>query len=153
MVRPKPERWLPEGFAEGVVERDAPACWIVDHDLWQRPCSGRLEVFHFIARQRVENAMWDALREALEDRHEVWALIHLGAWDPRNGGLACADEHHPRFDKHRMPPLEIHALDLPEHVLEFASDYGLEEQLGKFPGAARLELPPRKSPPPAMKEI
>ena len=68
MPKPKPPAWLTTAFAEGVLElappRPAPAykgalgrCWLAQHDPRQRPCSGPFERFHFIPRQRVENAM------------------------------------------------------------------------------------------------
>lgn len=160
-----------EGVVELAPPRPAPAypgalgrCFLAQHDDRRRPCAGRLERIHVISRQRVENAMYGLLPDpALETvtmlhptqtRDEVAAelgdvdawhrwhdeLILLAAWDPRNGGVAC-EGHHRRFDSHVTPTLIVHAFDLPEHVIEFAFDYGIEGQLGKFPGAADLRDP------------
>lgn len=79
--KPKAPRWLTEAFRDGIDERGGafrigihvppayvgahPYCWLADHDPARRPCSLPLERFHFIPRQRVENAMWEALREAV----------------------------------------------------------------------------------------
>lgn len=61
-------------------------------------------------------------------------LILLAAWDPRNGGIGCVG-HHRRFDSHATPTLTVPRSALPDHVEEFAADWGLERQLeDKFPG-------------------
>lgn len=167
MAKPKAPVWLREAFRDGVDEEGrhqriltmrAPAyvgasgaCWLAQHDPARRPCSGPHERFHFVGRQRVENAMWDRLRDALieEDdgeggtfrtpflRFEVWDLTLLAAWDPRNGGVGC-EHHHRRFDGHacssRAPKIVVPRLALPAHVEDWGADYGLEHELErKFP--------------------
>lgn len=79
-MKPKAPRWLTEAFRDGVDEfvynrqvstgpherlirarGQHPSCWLAPHDPKQRPCSGPMERFHFISRQRVENVLWDLL--------------------------------------------------------------------------------------------
>jgi hypothetical protein len=57
--------------------------------------------------------------------------VLLAAWDPRNGKIAC-EGHHRRFDSHATPALVVPADSYPEHVLEFAEDYGLEHCLPEY---------------------
>jgi hypothetical protein len=151
----KAPRWLTESFMEGIDERElviaeldeCEPCWLAQFDRGARPCEGRFERFHFINRQRVEHALALSLSCLIEDGPEshIWFvspaadadLIHLAAWDSRNGGIAC-EAHHRRFDKHLVSvPSEQVVVPysvLPEHVLEFASDWGLEDELAdKFP--------------------
>jgi hypothetical protein len=129
-------------------------CWLAQFDKAQRPCEGRVERFHFIGRQRVEHALGALLPDAVEltvSVSELWRLaeeepdapvptqhvdwtevIQAAAWDSRNGGIAC-EAHHRRFDSHLVPlpseELLIPYSALPEHVLEFAADWGLEDEL------------------------
>jgi hypothetical protein len=148
------ERELYACSDEGEVQ-----CWLAQFDRDQRPCEGRFERFHFIGRQRVEHALGALLPAAVEltvSAQELWRLadekpdmpiptapvdwsdvIHLASWDCRNGGIAC-EAHHRRFDKHLVSlPSEQVAVPfsaLPEHVHEFAADWGLEDELeAKFP--------------------
>lgn len=160
MPKPKAPPWLREAFRDGVDEHwvaqpcrgeerlsgVAAECWLAQHDERQRPCSGPLERFHFITRQRVENALWALLPQW--ERCPVCEgdpscehcggnpafafprddLILLAAWDPRNGGIAC-EGHHRRFDNHATPELRVPRETLPSHVVEFAEDWGLESEL------------------------
>lgn len=153
MAKPKAERWLTEAFRDGVDERDAPttiwresgwgkrvnpACWLAQHDPARRPCAGRLERFHFIPRQRVENALGALLPSAgpiIDIPFGTWDwdptdVILLAAWDPRNGGIAC-EQHHRRYDSHLTPALVVPHDALPDHVHEFAEDWGLEDELAR----------------------
>jgi hypothetical protein len=161
-------RWLTEAFALGVVEHQGrplrpelfeheeppvlgtPRCWLQDHDPRRRPCSGRLERFHFIPRQRVEAIVWEQLREAVircgrcegagllagglvkgdlcpecfgrgHFAAPTAELVQLAAWDARNGELGC-EGHHRRFDRHLTPPLIVVSTALPDHVVDFAHD-------------------------------
>lgn len=181
--KPKAPRWLTEAFRDGVDERILaslrdegqpaaaypgadPLCWLAQHDPARRPCvqsnGPGFERFHFIPRQRVENALgallpadgaWFAL-EATPDWHPdlvaairpevpIWQfmgradLILLAAWDPRNGELAC-EHHHRRFDGHATsstaPKIIVPAMAVPQRVHWFAADYGLESDFaGRFP--------------------
>jgi hypothetical protein len=111
------------------------------HDPEGRPCKGRAEIFHFIGRQRVRDALYyqhpegDHLRPLL--RPSEW--LELAEWDPRNGGIAC-EGHHRRFDNHLTPSLVVPADALPVHVIEFAEDWGLEAELErKFPARPTRE--------------
>jgi hypothetical protein len=148
MSKAKAPEWLREAFRDGVEEHVAhlrglivhphDACFLARHDDRRRPCSGPYERFHFINRQRVENAMaallpyaWeaDALGAFLTETE--WTrddLILLAAWDPRNGGIAC-EGHHRRFDSHLTPPLTVPRLQLPARVIEFVTDNGIEHEL------------------------
>lgn len=129
------DRELAESFRDGVDQRYGPnpSCWLAEHD--DQPCSGPFERFHFIGRQRIRNALWPLLPEADRDR-----LIELAEWDDRNGGIA-SENHHRRFDGHMTPSLRISADVLPAHVLEFASDWGLELEIErKMPSTDRLRL-------------
>lgn len=155
MSKPKAPRWLTEAFADGVDERaeyeaspmkhrrigGVPACWLAQHDPARRPCSGKLERFHFIPRQRVEHALgamllwatFDNPDDAVDDDSLARELVLLASWDPRNGGIAC-EHHHRRFDGHATPALRIAWDYLPDHVDEFAMDWGLTDQLERrFP--------------------
>lgn len=150
MAKPKAPVWLREAFRDGVDEREharlrvpapdvapvrwdgpVPWCWLAQHDPRRRPCSGPLERFHFIGRQRVRAALFALLpgaRELIDWRWEPADLLPLAEWDARNGGIAC-EAHHRRFDNHLTPELPVRWMDLPGHVLEFADDWGLEDQL------------------------
>jgi hypothetical protein len=152
VAKMKAPRWLTTSFAEGVHElapaRPAPAykgalgrCWLAQFDDRKRPCGGRFELAHLIPRQRVENALGALLPYAgttaaappgvigevfsVSDRRD---LILLAAWDPRNGGIACEGMHR-RFDSHATPTLIVPRSGLPDHVEEFAADWGLESEL------------------------
>lgn len=139
-------------------------CLLAQHDHLLRPCRGRLERAHLIPRQRVENALAALLPYVVdlafnEDGSididgpppavdssgriagpppiaEDWRneLILLAAWDPRNGVIAC-EGHHRRFDSHLTPALTVRRDCLPTHLIEFASDWGIEGQLDRFPSA------------------
>lgn len=163
MPKPKAPRWLTETFRDGVDDQSLAAlppspyrgaareCWLARHDPRRRPCVLPLERAHLIPRQRVENALGAILlgsaftEEWWEDeelrtwrtpltRDLIWDLIHLAAWDPRNGIIAC-EHHHRRFDNHATPELAIPAFALPEHFTEFVTDWGLENAAtDRFPG-------------------
>ena len=154
MAKPKTPRWLTEAFRDGVSKRyfeehgEASMCWLAQHDPRQRPCSGPLERFHFLARQRVENALGALFPPRLllagggiypYSKAEIWELILLAAWDPRNGGIGC-QHHHRRLDGHTTPELKVSLVSLPDHVLEFRNDWGLESAFEqRFP--VHVELP------------
>lgn len=149
---PDAPAWLREAFRDGVDERAlgqsrfrplSPAyrgafgeCWLAQHDPALRPCTGRLERFHFIGRQRVRNALAALLPGDLTEvgfdvlvRDE---LILLAEWDPRNGGIAC-EGHHRRFDNHATSDLVVPLIAVPNRTIEFAYDWRIEAQLEKFP--------------------
>lgn len=159
MPKPKAPRWLTQAFADGVDERERAFggrvryhCWLAQHDERRRPCLGRLERAHLIPRRRVENALWAVLYGAVVDlgqigeemsavkvleEAEFWDLILLAAWDPRNGVVAC-EAHHRRFDNHSTPALVIPAPELPDHMLDFIFDWGLDTQAeDRFPNFIR----------------
>lgn len=153
-MKPKAPKWLTESFRDGVDERELvvwemdepPRCWLAAFDPAGKPCEGKLERFHFVRRQTVEGVLGNLLPTLrpinFEEAEIVFApqlepavgmdIVHVAAWDPRNGGIAC-EAHHRRADSHLVPlpseQLVVPYEALPEHVLEFASDYGLEEQL------------------------
>lgn len=103
-------------------------CWFKEHRVPLEedrgvnvgPCEGWIEGAHWIRRRRVERWVRDQTGD--ED------LAVLAAWCPRNGAAAC-ERHHARLDSHRMPPLVVPRLMLPENLLEFVADYGLENDL------------------------
>lgn len=146
MAKPQAPRWLTQSFADGVVEQmppwPAPAyrgalgrCWLAQHDDRRRPCSGRLERAHLIPRQRVENALgallpWGAA--GTEEWNHFADLIQLAAWDPRNGVVVC-EAHHRRFDSHLTPALTVPLDSVPDHLIDFAFDWGIDGQLDRFP--------------------
>jgi hypothetical protein len=165
--------WLRESFRDGVDERLAairqpvpaypgadPYCWLAAHDPKRWPCTGQpgkvFERFHFIPRQRVENAVFALLLGAeIEESWNDWNgeeggagdydrpmmpeerddVILLAAWDPRNAELAC-EHHHRRFDGHacspRKPKIIVPRAALPGRVVQFALDYEIEAQLDRF---------------------
>lgn len=151
MAKPKAPEWLRLAFKDGVDEREGdwalmsdrayplarPRCQLAQHDPLELPCSGRLERFHFVNRQRIENAMGALLPPRCElsrggiypySRDEVAELILLAAWDPRVGGISC-EAHHRRLDGALTPPLIVPYGALPSHVTDWAADFGLESQL------------------------
>lgn len=139
-------RWLTEGFAHGVDEREAATaveghdpygCWLAQFDPLGKPCTDVLQRCHVISRQRVEKVVGEILRgaciewsEFCEDMSDAErrTLVQLAAWDPRNARIGCTG-HHPRFDSHSTPRLYVPFDALPEHVLEFAESWGLEQEL------------------------
>lgn len=138
MSKAKAPGWLRESFKDGIDERfwEPPIyvgptqgvypganarCQLAYHDPLRRPCSGRLERFHWVNRQRIERAM-DALlpRDTTFDENmERAGLVLLAAWDSRIGAIAC-EEHHRRFDNHATPPLIVPYEALPSHVIEWS---------------------------------
>jgi hypothetical protein len=117
--RPTPPRYLTEAFrtaglswylhgdqAPDQVLRlhdGGPACWLAQFDHLDRPCSGELEVFHFIGRQRIRNI----LRQVLAT--DLWAD---GAIDP--------------IDNHLTPALEVPLDALPVQAIDFICDWGFD---------------------------
>jgi hypothetical protein len=175
VAKPKADAWLRESFRFGVDERyerwgeffaveaaypgAKRACWLAKCDPHKLPCGGQpgklFERFHFIPRQRVENAMGAVLpRPAIDvfDPESIWTglskaeieeVILLAAWDARNGGMGC-ELHHRRYDSHadspEAPAIEVPAFALPEHFDNFVEDFGLEtEAERRFPGFADPE--------------
>jgi len=164
--------WLTEGFALGVDQREAAeavrsadpyGCWLAQFDPLHRPCTNSLERCHIIKRQRVEKVL-DAMLDGaeVEEYWDDWngeeggagcdsfampkdwreELVQLAAWDPRNARLGCTG-HHPRFDSHATPRLYVPYDALPDHVLEFAEDWGLELELERqCPKRPDLQPPP-----------
>lgn len=147
MAKSKAPTWLRESFRDGVDERDANelclpethpvesnyGCWLAQFDPTDGPCAGRLERFHYLSRQRVEHA----LGALLYNPHIARELVLLAAWDARNGSIGC-EGHHRALDSHRVSlPAEQLVVPydaLPDHVIEFAEDWGLESELErKFP--------------------
>lgn len=154
---PDAPAWLREGFRDGVDEGVAriteriampspfnpparhPFCWLAKFDPACRPCTGRLERFHFIGRQRVREAFYATLptgaqfyAEQLEWGSDPRDLLALAEWDARNGGMTC-EGHHRRFDNHATPDLVVPLIAVPNRTIEFAYDWGIEAQLEKFP--------------------
>lgn len=130
-------------------------CRLAAHDPEERECEGNLEAYHWIGRQRVRNYLLGLLPTAcrclpcegtgaLEAEYKETIctvmcgscsgtgsitvyrdeLITLAEWDPRNAGPGC-EMHHRRLDLHRMPPLKVSYQSLPDHVIEYAADWGL----------------------------
>lgn len=149
MKRPTPPRHLTAGFhqaglawysAGGVggpmrLHEDGPACWLWQFDPLERPCSGDLEVFHFIGRQRVRHALGAVWPDPLGFyepllAEEMRECLELAEWDPRNAGPGCTG-HHRRLDSHATPELKIPAEALPLHVLQFIADWGLESDAAR----------------------
>lgn len=157
---PAVPRWLTEGFALGVDQREAAeavrsaepyGCWLAQFDTEERPCTDKLERCHIINRQRVEKAVGALLFGAwVEDpngypvelpRCDRHLFVQFAAWDPRNARLGCTG-HHPPFDSNATPRLYVPYSALPTHVLEFAEDWGLEVELErKCPDWSQPESP------------
>lgn len=145
MAKPKAPRWLTEAFRDGVDERETVevrgerryyGCWLAQFDPLERSCDGPLERAHCIKRERVENALAALLPAAgtYIGPEDGWVfdpvdLILSAAWDPRNARIGCAHQHHPRFDSKQTPTLIVPRSALPDHVEEFAADWGLESEL------------------------
>jgi hypothetical protein len=146
--------WLTSAFAEGVpelaaIDRPRPAppykgalgrCWLAQHDPRRRPCTGRLERFHFLRRGTVEDTIRACLLGVTFDPDDPFDLVPmadlamLAGWDPRNADVAC-EGHHRRFDDHLGPALIVPVLALPIRAIDYVFDYGLETQAeDRFPG-------------------
>jgi hypothetical protein len=123
-----------------LLARVPPSCWFQDHIPGLDPCGGdwgpdKLEAAHWIKRQQVERWVKSQygpyaspafdLRGWKEDQEDI---VRLAVWDPRNAVPAC-EKHHRRFDSQRMPTLVVPRRLVPEHVVEFTDDYGLETAL------------------------
>lgn len=156
MRRPTPPTDLTEAFRETAIDwcrhngatgpqlpmrlyDGGPSCWLWGFDPLERPCSGRLEAFHFISRQRIRRILDGLLPTdvAVDGGFipiDLSELITLAEWDPRNGGPGCSG-HHRRFDSHATPELRVPAEALPRHTLRFIADWGLESAAAqKFTG-------------------
>ena len=110
-------------------------CWLAQFDERRRPCTGRIEAFHFLGRQRVRNALGALLPEPWprEVGGETAQLLTLAEWDPRNAGPGCVG-HHRRLDSHATPGLVVPGAALPARVHAYAEDWGLESALErKYP--------------------
>ncbi|HXS32270.1 MAG TPA: hypothetical protein VN758_00680 [Solirubrobacterales bacterium] len=150
MKRPTPPRHLTEAFREEAfalfthsgpdectgyplrLYNGGPACWLKQHDPLDRTCSGDLEAFHFIGRQRIRNILrhqlvTDVLTVGSIDSLDLDDLVELAEWDPRNGGPGCTG-HHRRLDSHTTPDLTLSALVLPVSVRQFVLDWGFESE-------------------------
>lgn len=135
---------LPVDGPLDVLRECSSACWLHQHDPYHRPCGGRLEVFHFIGRQRIRNSFGALLAAELLKPIPAFApddvtdLVELAEWDPRNAGPGCT-LHHRRLDSHATPGLILPPATLPLPVLQFISERGLESEAGrKFPGAGQV---------------
>lgn len=123
----------PEGAGQPLRLYDGgPACWLKQHDPLDRPCSGKLEAFHFVGRQRIRNVLrpllaTDLLADGAIDPL-VDDLVELAEWDPRSGGPGCTG-HHRRFDNHATPDLKIPAVALPSPARAFVLDWGFEMEV------------------------
>lgn len=158
MAKAKAPRWLTESFRDGVDQFATaeghppkpyplanPWCWLARHDPARAGCDGALERFHYIGRQRVENALGALLPFAVDITFNDDGSINIGgppppvdaagrisgpppiaeewrdeitllaAWDPRNGGLGC-EGHHRRFDGHQVS-LPRHRIIVPRIAL------------------------------------
>lgn len=67
-------------------------------------------------------------------RAELWELVLLAAWDPRNAEYGC-EGHHRRFDSHLTPALTVPYSALPASVVEFAFGQGIDGELNRFPSS------------------
>jgi hypothetical protein len=140
-----------DGPADGAPFLQSPhnaACWLKQHDPFDRPCSevtnGRLEVFHFVSRQAIRRVLGHTLHTGFDiggiDPADVEDLIELAEWDPRNAGLGCTG-HHRRLDWHATPELQLPVEAVPDRVLEFVLDWGFESEAeGKFAGDVAVAL-------------
>lgn len=145
--------WLREAFRDGVDETIPdplpppayvgadPLCWLAQFDPNRLPCTGQpgkvFERFHFIPRQRVEEAVFALLPYGLDPADRA-AIIRVAAWDSRNAELGC-EHHHRRLDSHacssRAPQIVVPYSALPTRVVHFAFDYGIDAQLDRFPSS------------------
>jgi hypothetical protein len=169
VAKPKAPVWLREAFRDGVDAQIASGvdsagglwrptagggCWLAMHDPAKRPCSGPPERFHFIPRQRVENAFGALIPnyaelvaageldpggavDFIDWQTTITDLTLLAAWDSRNGGLGC-EHHHRRFDGHacspRAPKIIVPRAATPYHLRPFVADWGLEHSFEeRFP--------------------
>lgn len=117
---PDPE--LTAAFRAAVLTRSGRGtlpCWFGANVEDVTRCEGRIEAAHVIGRQSIRNC------------HGLWRvdpdLLELAQWDVRNALPACT-AHHRRFDNHATPGLSVPAAALPEAVVEFIFDWGLESE-------------------------
>lgn len=106
--------------------------WLRSAGMDYPECSGRLQAAHVISRQSLRllrsNMEIAPHRYPSDDprhnllKHDLDALCA----DPRNGLILC-DRHHSAFDRRNGQALLLPYL--PEHVWEFAREYGLEYRL------------------------
>jgi hypothetical protein len=126
---------FPAGLREAIDNAYRPPCWFGENVPGIDECDGELgpdyrEGAHWIKRQQVEHTV-AALFFGLPEFTATglgWELKDIAAWDPRNGVPAC-EKHHRRFDAQRMPTLIVPRHLVPEHVVEFTNDWGLETAL------------------------
>lgn len=127
-----------------------PACWLAQFDAFERPCSGELEAFHFIGRQRIRNVLrplllTDLWADGAIDPADVDDLVELAEWDPRNAGPGC-EGHHRRFDSHLTPKLEVPLEALPFPAVLFVCEWGFDtEAERKFTGSPAALAPPSEA--------
>jgi hypothetical protein len=117
-----------------------PACWLAQFDHLGRPCSGELEVFHFLARKEIRRILrhclvTDLWANGAIDPGDVDDLVELAEWDPRNAGPSC-EGHHRRFDSHLTPELKVPLAALPWSTVLFICQWGFESEAErKFTGS------------------
>jgi hypothetical protein len=107
------------------------ACWLWQYDVEQegednRDCSGRIEAFHFVSRQRIRNVLFAQLRHLPKAERDE--LTCLAEWDPRWSGPGCT-VHHRAYDGHVTSGLKIPAAAVPLHALRAVVHWGLEDEL------------------------
>lgn len=121
-------RQLQEAFRLEVVfagdpDRRPLPCFFAAFD--SRPCSGPIQACHWFNRQRIKGDLW---KYGVDPD-----LIVLAEWDPRLAVPGCGDEHHPRWDSHRVTlPSErlwVFRHEVPVAVDRGAGDWGLESAL------------------------
>jgi hypothetical protein len=137
--RRTPPEYLTEGFFRAACERHGRVDWLKPFDEKQCPVHGRLEATHLISRQRVRNILLPQLVPLYASsewtKDDVFDLVELAEWDPRNaGGLAYTDRHR-RFDNQATPALRVPATALPFDFYEFVDGWGFElEACRRFEG-------------------
>lgn len=115
------------------LERGSVRCLWADCTEWAEECEGELQAIHLIPRQTLrmqrENMTVAPHRYPADDPRHNLVRVSLDDLyrDPRNGCPACEVGHHAPFDKRDGKSLALPYM--PDHLLEFAREYGLEHRL------------------------
>ncbi len=103
------------------MEAAAVRCFFARFDPKERPCEGRSQKAHLIAKQTLRREFRAAREPGVRRGETIWPDALNGIWDARVWVPAC-ERHHHLFDHHMI---SVPRESLPESFLSLAEELGL----------------------------